>query len=144
MSAHAWRARILVEAGLQWLPEGARVSGLVELGARLDGGDAERGLGAEAGATLHYTHTGTGLGLAGRGRVLLVHEDRDVREWGASAALTWAPPEHRPGPAVSVAPSWGRPASGTDALWRDPRAVLATHGATHPAIVRRGCRTSWT
>ena len=44
------------------------------LGARLDGGDAQQGLGAEAGAELRYTHTGIGLGLAGRGRMLLVHE----------------------------------------------------------------------
>ena len=42
--------------------------GLVELGARLDGGDAQRGLGAEAGAELRYTHTGIGLELEAFGR----------------------------------------------------------------------------
>ena len=139
VSAHAWRARLLVEVGLESRPQDALLSGLVELGARLDGGDAQRGLGAEAGAELRFTHTGIGLGLAGRGRMLLVHEDRDIREWGASATLTWAPPDHGPGPSVSVAPAWGRPASGMHALWRDPQAVLASRGGPAPA----GDRSSW-
>ena len=102
-------------------------------GRTLDGGDAQQGLGAEAGAELRYTHTGIGLGLAGRGRMLLVHEDPDVREWGASATLTWAPADHGAAPSVSVAPSWGRPASGMEALWRDPDAVLASHGGAASA-----------
>ena len=139
VSVHAWRARVLVEAGLESRPQDALVSGLVELGARLDGGDAEQGLGAEAGAELSYTHTGIGLGLTGRGRLLLVHEDRNIREWGASATLTWAPPNDGPGPAVSVAPAWGRPASGMHALWRDPQAVLASHAGPAEA----GDRSSW-
>ena len=29
---------------------------------------------------LRYTHTGIGLGLTGRGRMLLVHEDPHIRE----------------------------------------------------------------
>ncbi|MCY4375212.1 MAG: hypothetical protein OXC31_15745, partial [Spirochaetaceae bacterium] len=127
--ALAWRARVLLEAGLEARPPNARLSGLVELGARLDGGDAQRGLGGEAGAELRYTHTGLGLGLAGRGRLLLVHEDPGIREWGASAALTWTPRDPGSGPSLSVRPSWGRPASGTDALWRDPDAVLASDGS---------------
>ena len=139
VSAHAWRARLLVEAGLESRPQDALLSGLVELGARLDGGDAQRGLGAEAGAELRFTHTGIGLGLTGRGRMLLVHEDRDIREWGASATLTWAPPDRGPGPSVSVAPAWGRPASGMHALWRDPEAVLASHAGPAQA----GNRSSW-
>ena len=71
--------------------------------------------------------------------MLLVHEDRDIREWGASATLTWEPPDHGPGPSVSVAPAWGRPASGMHALWRDPQAVLASRGGPAPA----GDRSSW-
>ena len=129
VDALAWRARLLVEAGVEARPRDARLSGLVELGARVDGGDAERGLGAEAGSEVSFAHTGTGLGLAARGRLLLVHEDPDIREWGASAALTWTPRDPGSGPSLSVRPSWGRPASGTDALWRDPDAVLASHGS---------------
>ena len=128
VNALAWRARLLVEAGVEARPQDARLSGLVELGARLDGGDAERGLGAEAGTELSFAHTGTGLGLTARGRLLLVHEDPRIRDWGASATLIWSPPDHGPGPSVSVAPAWGRPASGMDALWQDPDAVVASGG----------------
>ena len=54
--------------------------------------------------------------------------------------LTWAPPDHGPGPSVSVAPAWGRPASGIHALWRDPEAVLASHGAAASARGRSWLR----
>ena len=60
VSAHAWRARVLLEAGVELRARDARFGGLVELGGRLDGGDADRGLGAEAGAELSYRHTGIG------------------------------------------------------------------------------------
>ena len=144
VNALAWRARLLVEAGVETRLQDARLSGLVELGARLDGGDAERGLGAEAGAELGVTHTGTGLGLAARGRLLLVHEDANVRDWGASATLTWKPAGHGSGPSLSVAPAWGRPASGMDALWQDPRAVLASDGESGPSADEPGAgRPAW-
>ena len=123
--AHAWRARVLVEAGLAWRTGDSRIDGLVEFGGRLDGGDAERGLGAEVGAELSYAHTGIGLGLAGRGRLLLVHEDRDLRDWGAGVTLTWEPPDRGPGLALAVAPTWGTPAGGANALWRDDEVALA-------------------
>ena len=71
--------------------------------------------------------------------MLLVHEDRDIREWGASATLTWEPPDRGPGPSVSVAPAWGRAASGMHALWRDQQAVLASHAGPAQA----GNRSSW-
>ena len=139
VSAHAWRARLLAEAGMTWRPQDSRLSGIVEVGARLDGGDAERGLGAEVGAELGYAHTGIGLGLTARGRLLLVHEDRNVRDWGASAALTWEPPDRGSGPAVSVAPVWGRLAGGAEALWRDPEAVRAARAE----VPVTDSRSSW-
>ena len=139
VSAHAWRARVLMEAGVELRTQDARFGGLIELGGRLDGGDAERGLGAEAGGELSYTHTGIGLGLTGRGRLLLVHEDAAIRDWGASLVLTLEPPDHGPGLAVSVAPAWGDPNSGMDALWRDGGLLLsAGDGST-----LTGARSSW-
>ena len=107
VNALAWRARLLVEAGVETRLQDARLSGLVELGARLDGGDAEHGLGAEAGAEFGVTHAGTGLGLAARGRLLLVHEDANVRDWGASATLTWQPSGHGSGPSPVRGPGVG-------------------------------------
>ena len=115
VTANAWRARLLLEGGLEWRPEQSRLAGSVEVGARLDGGDAEQGLGAEAGAELSYAHTGIGLGLSGRGRVLLAHEDEDLRDWGASATLHWEPPGPGYGPALAVTPVWGVPEGGAAA-----------------------------
>ena len=95
-------------------PDESLLSWLGAAGQRAElwsGGDAQRGLGAEAGAELRYTHTACC--------------------W--CTTLTWAPADHGAGPSVSVAPSWGRPASGMDALWRDPSAVLASHGGAASA-----------
>ena len=132
VSAHAWRARVLVEAGVAWRTGDSRIDGLVEIGGRLDGGDADRGLGAEAAAELSYTDTGIGLGLAGRGRLLLVHEQPDLRDWGAGVTLTYEPPDRGPGLALSVAPTWGTPAGGANALWRDGEVALAGGAARVP------------
>ena len=129
VDAGAWHVRLLLEGGLEWRPGDSRLAANVELGGRLDGGDAERGLGAEGGAALSYTHIGSGLGIAGRGRLLLVHEDAAIRDWGASAVLSWAPPGPASGLAVSLAPVWGDPTSGVDALWRNREVLLAGGGA---------------
>ena len=108
------------------------LSGSAEVGGRLDGGDAESGLGVETGAEISFTHTGIGLGLSGRGRMLLVHEDSRLRDWGVSAMLDWRPPGLGSGPAVSVTPVWGSPAGGVARLWHDRTAVLADHGGGSP------------
>ena len=128
VSAHAWRARALVEAGVAWRTGDSRIDGLVEVGGRLDGGDADRGLGAEAGAKLSYTHTATGFGLSGRGRMLLVHEAAGLRDWGAGLALTLKPAGRGTGLAMSVAPTWGTPGGAANALWRDGT-LLTAHAA---------------
>ena len=133
VSAHAWRARALLEGGLEWRAPDTRLAGRVELGGRLDGGDAEQGLGAEAGAQVSYTHTGIGLGIGGRGRLLLVHEDQAIRDWGASATLRWEPAGSGTGPALSVVPAWGRVASGPGVLWQDQplaQELMSSAGAT--------------
>ena len=129
VDADAWRVRLLLEGGLDWRPGDSRLAANVELGGRLDGGDAERGLGAEGGAALSYTHIGSGLGITGRVRLLLVHEDEAIRDWGASAILSWAPPGPASGLALSLAPTWGEPTSGVDTLWRNREVVLADGSA---------------
>ena len=139
VDVNAWRARLLLEGGLQWRPGDSRLAASVELGGRLDGGDAEQGLGAEGGAALSYTHTGSGLGITGRGRLLLVHEDTELHEWGASAILSWAPPGPGSGLTVSLAPVWGEPTSGVQALWQNRELVLAGGGGGAPS----GERASW-
>ena len=114
-AATAWRARLLLEGGLEWRPGDSRLAGSVAAGGRLDGGDAERGFGAEGEAELSYTHGASGLGLAGSGRLLLAHEHAGLRDWGASATLSWRPPGL--GLALSAAPRWDGPATALASWW---------------------------
>ena len=123
--AHAWRARLLLEGGLAWRPGDSRLAGSIALGGRFDGGDAENGFGAEGTAELSYLHIGSGLGLSGHGRLLVLHEAPGIHDWGASAILSWAPPGPGSGLALSVAPQWGDPAADTPSPWHDPMATLA-------------------
>ena len=123
--AHAWRTRLLLEGGLEWRPGDSRLSATLVLGGRLDGGDAENGSGAEGAVELSYLHAGSGLGLGGRGRMLLLHEDQGSHDWGASAILSWTPPGPGSGLALSVAPQWGEAAGGVPSPWRAPAALLA-------------------
>jgi hypothetical protein len=122
--ARAWRARLLLEGGLEWRPGDSRLAADIALGGRLDGGDAESGFGAEGTAELSYLHAGSGLGLSGRGRLLLLHEDRGIRDWGASAILSWTPPGPGSGIALSVAPQWGAVATAAPELWHGSAALL--------------------
>ena len=132
VQANAWRVRVLLEGGVEWRSEDSVLSGSAELGGRLDGGDAEHGLGVETGAEISFRHTGIGLGLSGRGRMLLMHQDSRLRDWGVSAMLDWRPPGLGSGPAVSITPAWGSPAGGVARLWHDRAAVLADHGGGSP------------
>ena len=135
------------ESLLSWLD--ALLSGLVELGARLDGGDAQRGLGAEAGAELRYTHTGIGLGLAGRGRMPAGARGPGSPRVGRHPHL--GAPGSRPravgvrgagmGPARK---RHARPVAGSAGGARLPVADQPTPDQPRPETGRRGCRTPWT
>ena len=76
VSAEAYRARVLLEGRADWsLSEHSRLSPVVEVGGRLDGGDSASGLGAELGARLRYTNRASGLEVEARGRYLAAHEE---------------------------------------------------------------------
>ena len=89
-----------------------------EVGARLDGGDAETGLGVDLGGGLAFAAPEQGVALDLKARRLIAHEAPGFREWGASASLTWDPrPETGRGLALSLVRSWGgSPSGGMDAL----------------------------
>ena len=116
---------------------GGRLTPSVEAALRRDGGDAESGLGMDAGGGLSYEHAALGLSLGLRGRALVVHETAELAEWGASGWLAWDPnPASELGPALTVSPSLGAPAhGGAAALWSrqtpaglDTAAVLVAAG----------------
>ena len=90
-----------------------------EVGARLDGGDAETGLGVDLGGGLAFVVPKQGVALDLKARGLIAHEAPGFREWGASASLTWDPrPETGRGLALSLVRSWGgSPSGGMNALF---------------------------
>ena len=117
-----WLLRLGVEGSRRFAP-GDNGAGMVltpsfELGARLDGGDAETGLGADLGGGLAFAAPKKGLSFDFKARGLIAHEAPGFREWGASASLTWDPrPSTDRGLALTLRQGWGgSPAGGMNVL----------------------------
>ena len=109
---------------------GATLTPSFEIALRLDGGDAETGMGADLGGGLAFADPANGLVFESRARALVAHEADGFREWGASLAGSWNPsPETDRGLSVSLTQSWGAsPAGGMDALLsRETLADLAAN-----------------
>ena len=126
VTALAHRVRLAPEVAKTWALGGAAsLRTRLELGARLDAGDAETGLGAEAGGEASFDHAPTGLSVAMRGRALLAHQADGLREWGAGFALRLQPGGTDPtGLSLSVEPTWGAAAGASGALWQNGVATL--------------------
>ena len=95
------------------LSESALFEPRVEAGLRRDGGDAERGIGAELGGGLKLRHTELGITFDIEGRGLVSHEDGGFESRGISASFEWAKDmsEGR-GASVALRQDWGEPESG--------------------------------
>ena len=95
-----------------------------EIGVRQDGGDAETGLGVDAGVGLAWADPTSGVTAELRARGLLTHEEEGFRERGLAGTLAWDPdPESDRGPALSLSQTVGTSASGgIEALFRPGRA----------------------
>ena len=118
VDAEVSRLRLLLEGSRDWhLADEVLLETRVELGGSWDAGAVVSGFGAEVGGGLEFRHTGLGLGVTAGGRYLLVHEERDLNEWGANLVVRLDPGEREQGAWVSLAPEWGDPASGVDRLW---------------------------
>ena len=133
-TADVWLVRTGIEGSRRFAPGGA-AAGLMltpsfELGVRLDGGDAETGLGVDLGGGLAFAAPKQGIALDLKARGLVAHEAPGFREWGASASLAWDPrPSTERGPALTLRQSWGgSPTGGMDALLgRETLAGLAAN-----------------
>ena len=131
VGAHALvtRLRLGIEGSWQGLSVGGgTLTPSVEVGVRHDGGDAERGFGADIGAGLAWSDPVRGIEAELKGRGLLTHEDADFRERGFSGSLGWDPtPGSDRGPSLTLTQSLGGQASGgMDALLgRDTMSELA-------------------
>ena len=112
------RVRLLLEGRTDvMISPVSRLQPRLELGGRWDTGEADRGLGAEIGGGVAYTHTKLGLGVEAQGRYLLAHEEDAFEDWGASLKVRMDPGIKGQGFWLSMAPVWGRPSTGAERLW---------------------------
>ena len=140
------RLRLALEARRErTLASGARLSPRFELGLRHDGGDGETGAGLELGGGAEYV-SGR-LRLAGGARALAANSDYD--EWGAEAALEYAPGADGRGLTLRLAPSWGAAQSGAAQLWEqgapglDGTAAEPDLGGRLAAELGYGLKSPW-
>ena len=136
--AEVGRLRLVLEGSRPVaLAGGGSFTPALEVGLRVDGGDAETGTGLEVGGSLRYA-TPWGLSIEASVRGLLAHEDSDYREWGASGALRFDPGQQGKGLTASITPTWGSTASGMSRLWNPTGAQgLAAGDALAPAATSR-------
>ncbi len=129
--ARVWQVRAGIEGSRPFaLGGGARATPSFEIGLRLDGGDAERGTGADMGGGLAFSDPANGISFSMLARGLVVHKVSGFREWGASMAFAWDPkPETDRGLSLSLTRSWGAsPSGGMDALFaRETMAGLSAN-----------------
>ena len=133
-TADVWLVRTGIE-GSRRFALGGDGAGMVltpsfEIGARLDGGDAETGLGVDLGGGLAFAAPKQGVSLDLKARGLVAHQAPGFREWGASASLGWDPrPSTDRGLALTLRQSWGgSPTGGMEALLgRETLAGLAAN-----------------
>ena len=97
------------------LAGGATFTPTFEVGARHDGGDAERGTGLEVGAGVRYA--AEGVTIEGSARTLVAHERSGYRERGASGSIRLDPGVAGRGLSLAVASSFGAASNGVERLW---------------------------
>ena len=127
LTVQVLRGRLAVEASHErTLPWGSSIRPALEVGVRYDGGDGLVGVGLEIGGSLRYLLP-WGLTVEGRGRMLAVHQSA-YEEWAAGGRLSLDLGQGRHGLSVSVAPSYGRTASGIQRLWENGVPNLTNSG----------------
>ena len=124
VEAAARRGRVLIEGRTDWaVTDMSRLTPRIELGARVDGGSADRGAGLELGGGLTYLHLRSGLSVEGRARRLLAHQADGFAEWGASLTVRIDPGRSGRGLTFALAPVWGAAQSGVASLWGATRGL---------------------
>ena len=112
------RTRLMLEGSrtLQVSPE-SLLTPSVEVGVRLDGGDAETGAGMELAGSLSYLHQPTGLSVKARGHWLAAHQAQDFQERGFGVTVRLDPGADGTGLSLQVSPAWGAQSSGAGTMW---------------------------
>ena len=108
--AETTRLRLGLEGSRPFrLGDGSVLTPGMEIAVRRDGGDAERGFGAEIGAGLAWSDPQRGLGAELSGRALLTHEAKGFRRHGFAGKLSWDPVAGDRGPRLSLTRTLGYP-----------------------------------
>ena len=124
LKAEVWRLRAGLEAAHDGLMladtgSGLRLTPLLSLALRQDGGDGQTGTGLEAGARFAFAGPGSRLGLDVHGHWLALHSESSRREWGAGLQATLRPDVGGRGLSLSLGPRWGAPGGSMGALRSD-------------------------
>ncbi len=126
VNGDARRGRLILEGSTDWsLSSNTRLTPKVELGARVDGGDADTGLGADLAGGFSLANRRMGLEVEARGHWLVAHQARNFKERGASLAVRLDRGSDRKGWGFSFAPLWGNNSGGANALWRSEQMLDA-------------------
>ena len=80
----------------------------LDIGARMDGGDAETGAGMEVGGSIGLLGANGSVRLDGSGRWLVAHQVEGFEDWGASVSLAIGSPQGgSEGFGLTLEPEWG-------------------------------------
>ena len=101
-----------------------------ELGLRHEGGDGATGSSLELGGGLHYRNIEQGWNAEIYGRWLAARDDALAQEQGFGLRFRYHPEAPGFGPWVSLAQTWGEPASSVHRLWSDGTNRLAVHDSS--------------
>ncbi len=144
-SATTTRLRLGLEsAWSRALASGGTLVPRLEIGLRRDGGDAETGVGIEAGGGVRYRDPGRGLSVSFDGRALALHEDRDLKDWGLAVSMSWDPrPDTRLGPSVIATRGWGGAPTGGVAALLEPEAIPGADDGTGGGTGSLGLEMAW-
>ena len=131
------RLRFILEGShTATLGSGNPVGTTLEVGARRDGGDAETGMGIEAGGSLRLASQKHGLKVEVSGRILLAHQDKDFEEWGVGGYVAISPGTPGRGLSIRMSSSWGETAGGVERLWSQSIADGLGGGGSGPGHVQ--------
>ena len=133
--ANLTRVRLAAEADRKFLISNV---GLLtpwgEVGLRHDGGDGESGAGLELSGGVRYRNIEQGWNAEAYGRWLAVRSDALPEEQGFGVRFRYDPETLGFGPWVSLAQTWGEPASGVHGLWEDGVSDLAPRDPLRPRL----------
>lgn len=112
------RLRLSIEAtGDRNFENGGELSGGLDIGARLDSGEAESGTGVDFGLEFRYASPWAGLEVSGRGNRLFFHSQDKFRETSFGLGVTYDPGAPEDGLQLSLEPTWNASQRNAKAMW---------------------------